>query len=208
MTKDAGEFSDWVNSFIETMKGESPGDVPCGDCVGCCTSSKFILVRPSDSEAKSAIPKELLFKAPGLPKGFELMGYDEQGHCPMFMNGKCSIYESRPETCRQYDCRVLAATGADVKDESAVIAERVNSWQFSFRDSSSAGMEKAIKRSMAFLKEYPGRFPDGYIPRSDSQLAALAIRVHKEFSESTCSTEAVDELIKEITAKYPVGEEA
>lgn len=205
MRKDAGEFSDWLNSFIKTMKGESLGDVPCGDCVGCCTSSKFILVRPSDTEAKSSIPKELLFSAPGFPNGFQLMGYDEKGHCPMFKNGKCSIYESRPETCRQYDCRVLAATGAAVEDESAVIVERVNSWEFSFRDSNSLGMAKAIKRSMAFLKENSERFPSGYIPRSDSQLAALAIRVHEEFSESSYSTAGVDELVHEITEKYPPG---
>ncbi|MGP3372709.1 YkgJ family cysteine cluster protein, partial [Escherichia coli] len=112
MTIHAGEFSEWLSSFLSTMEGTSSGDVPCGECVGCCTSSKFILVRPTDAEAKSVIPNELLFPVPGLPEGFLLMGYDENGHCPMFKDGKCSIYSARPETCRQYDCRVLAATGA------------------------------------------------------------------------------------------------
>ena len=198
---DAGEYSDWVNSFILTMKGKGVGEVPCGDCVGCCTSSKFILVRPTDSEARSVIPNELLFSAPSLPEGFHLLGYDGQGHCPMFVNGKCSIYHSRPETCRQYDCRVLAATEASIEDENTAVAERVKSWQFSYKSVKSSEEAESIKRSMAFLKEHTENFPMGYLPNSDSQLAALAIRFYKEFTEPV--EQDVDEKVRDIISKYP-----
>ena len=30
------------------------------------------------------------------------MGYDERGHCPMLVDGDCSIYDHRPRTCRMY----------------------------------------------------------------------------------------------------------
>lgn len=203
MVKHAGEFSDWINSFLGTMKGESSGDVPCGDCVGCCTSSKFVLVRPTDFEAISIIPEELLFPAPGLPKGYQLMGYDEQGHCPMFKSGKCSIYELRPETCKQYDCRVLAATGANIEGESKEIVETITSWQFEFSDNESRNKEKALKRAMLFLKENSEFFPRGYIPNTDSQISALAVRIYKEFINIKANSVAIDELVTKITKQYP-----
>ena len=203
MVKHAGEFSDWINSFLGTMKGESSGDVPCGDCIGCCTSSKFVLVRPTDFEAISIIPEELLFPAPGLPKGYQLMGYDEQGHCPMFKSGKCSIYELRPETCKQYDCRVLAATGANIEGESKEIVETITSWQFEFSDNESRNKEKALKRAMLFLKENSEFFPRGYIPNTDSQISALAVRIYKEFINIKANSVAIDELVTKITKQYP-----
>lgn len=200
---DAGEFSGWVDGFLATMKGEGSGNVPCGDCVGCCTSSKFILVRPSDVAAKSVIPGEVLFPAPGLPKGFLLMGYNERGHCPMFEDGKCSIYESRPETCRQYDCRVLAAAGASLKGESEAIASRVNSWQFSFENNASLDIANAIRASMAFLKQQAKSFPEDYLPVTETQLAALAVRIHQEFLDTEATDNSADEIIGRIVANYP-----
>ena len=35
------------------------------------------------------------------------------GHCPMLVDGRCSIYEHRPRTCRTYDCRVFPAAGLE-----------------------------------------------------------------------------------------------
>ena len=52
------------------------------------------------------------------------MGYDERGHCPMLVDGDCSIYEHRPRTCRTYDCRVFAGHRRRRPDQPA-IAERV-----------------------------------------------------------------------------------
>ena len=178
---DAGDFCDWLESFIQTMKGTGGGSVPCGDCVACCTSSKFILIRPTDIEALQSIPREIMFPAPGLSKGYFLLGYDENGYCPMFKNGKCSIYDIRPETCRQYDCRVLAAAGASIDNESSSIAKRITMWSFSYTKFESKELSKAVKLAMVFLKKNVHLFPPGFLPESEPQIAAMAIRVHGEF---------------------------
>ena len=60
------------------------------------------------------------------------MGYDEHGHCPMLVDGDCSIYDHRPRTCRMYDCRIFAVTG--VEPAQPEIATRVRDWQFEVDD--------------------------------------------------------------------------
>lgn len=182
---EAGEFSSWLSEFIETMKGNGKGDVPCGDCVGCCTSSKFIHVRPTDRSAIKKIPEEILFQAPGLPDGHYLLGYDGKGHCPMFIDGGCTIYESRPETCKQYDCRVLASSGLSFNEESQPIIGKVTSWKFSYSQPDSLKLSEAIQLAARFLTDYASEFPPGVIPPTNSQRAVMAIRIHKEFLEHT-----------------------
>jgi Fe-S-cluster containining protein len=112
--------------------------VPCGGCTACCTAAQFVHVGPDEHDALTVIPPELLFPAPGFPAGHVLMGYDDQGRCPMFNGTGCSIYEHRPRTCRTYDCRVFAAT--DVVPEDPQIAARVARWRF---DHPSAADEQA-----------------------------------------------------------------
>lgn len=177
----AGEFSNWIEEFTLTMKGIGDGNVPCGECVGCCTSSKFVHIRPTDRPALEAIPKEILFQAPGLPNGYYLLGYNEKGHCPMFKAGKCSIYESRPETCRQYDCRALAATNIRITDESEEITKRVNSWEFEFSSYKSVELHNSVKLAGEFISTYVNEFPEGFVPQVNSQVALLAIRIHSIF---------------------------
>ena len=91
-----------------------------------------MLVEPDERDALAHIPSELLFPAPGLPKGHRVMGYDERGHCPMLVDGDCSIYEHRPRTCRSYDCRVFTVTG--VTPDQPEIAERAAEWLFEVDD--------------------------------------------------------------------------
>lgn len=105
----AGNFSDWLERTRNVLIDNSWMEVPCGDCCACCKSSYFIHIQPQETETMRQIPAELLFPAPGRPPGFKLMGYDQNGRCPMLINVKCSIYEYRPLTCRNYDCRVLTA---------------------------------------------------------------------------------------------------
>lgn len=195
----AGEFSVWLEDFTQTMRGHGEGNVPCGDCVGCCTSSKFIHIRPTDKKALESIPKDLMFQAPGLPKGHFLLGYDEKGCCPMFKGGECSIYEIRPETCRQYDCRALAASAIEITDESKDITERVKSWKFEYSYSKSIEQSDAIKLAATFLSENESIFPDGFIPLLSGQIAVLAVRVHRFFIGHT--RESTQENIGRLVSK-------
>lgn len=109
MKADAGDFDTWLQSILTSFKTRAGVNVPCGKCRGCCTAGRFVHLVPSDQLAHSTILKKFLHRAPGMPKGHALMGYLDGGICPMLKSGDCSIYPSRPSTCRTFDCRVLAA---------------------------------------------------------------------------------------------------
>ena len=121
-------MSEWLDEF----DAGAENDVPCGVCTACCTSSQFVHIEPDESDTLAHVPVALRFPAPGLPKGHVVLGYDERGHCPMLVDGACSIYEHRPRTCRTYDCRVFAVTG--VEPDQPAIAARVREWQLEIDD--------------------------------------------------------------------------
>jgi Fe-S-cluster containining protein len=168
---------------VPCREGSAGGaDVPCGDCIACCTSSYFIHIGSGESRALGRIPKELLFPAPGLPKGNVLMGYDEQGRCPMLVDGKCSIYEDRPQTCRDYDCRVFTAAGIKAgESDKELIDRRVSQWRFSYPGAGDRREHAAVKAAAKFLREHADSLPDELVPHTPSQLAILAIKVYDAF---------------------------
>ena len=79
----AGGFSTWLRRTRDAQVDDTGADVPCGECIACCRSSYFIHVAPEEIQTLARIPGELLFPAAGLPKGNVVMGYDENGCCPM-----------------------------------------------------------------------------------------------------------------------------
>ena len=147
---DAGPFGAWLTAARASLRGEGRGmDVPCGECVGCCTSSMFVHVGPGETDALAVIPARLLVRAPGRPRGHKLLGFADDGSCPMFKAGGCSIYEHRPRTCRDYDCRMFAAAGIDAGDDKPVISERVRSWAFSYESGEARRAHEAVRAAAA-----------------------------------------------------------
>ena len=129
----AGGFSVWLDGMRRVLAGAGDADVPCAGCTACCTSSQFVPIGPDEVDTLRHIPAALLFPAPRLPKGHVLLGYDERGHCPMLVDGACSIYDHRPRTCRTYDCRVFAAAGVDPGDDGQDdVARRARRWRFDY----------------------------------------------------------------------------
>lgn len=187
----AGNFSEWLRGAekgFQAGKGGAPfnASVPCGGCRGCCRSSMFIHIKPDEIATMQRIPRALLFPAPGLPKGHMLMGYDDQGQCPMLIANECSIYEHRPQTCRDYDCRVFAATGVAVDEPTqAEIAQRVKAWAFAYENNESREEHSNVKAAARFLQENRELFPQGAIPAYPVQLAALAVRIYRLFARMT-----------------------
>jgi hypothetical protein len=119
------------------------------------------------------IPRELLFPAPGDEEDTVVLGYDENGHCPLVVNGLCSIYEHRPRTCRVYDCRVFAATG--ITPDKPKIAARAGRWAFD-----EPGIESAaVRAAAAYLNDHD--LPAGIVPCGPTQTAVAAIRIHRLF---------------------------
>ncbi|MEP6961813.1 MAG: YkgJ family cysteine cluster protein, partial [Acidobacteriota bacterium] len=138
-TVPAGEFSAWLRATEAALASPATGaDVPCGACNACCRASMFIHITPEETQTIERIPRALLFPAPGLPQGHVLMGYNQQGHCPMLVDNRCSIYAHRPRACRDYDCRIFAATGiaVDLRTQ-AEVARRVAAWSFDYKSDAS-----------------------------------------------------------------------
>jgi len=178
----AGDFSSWLRHIRNALLSESGIDVACEGCIGCCSSSYFIHIKPQETGSLSRIRKEVLFSAPGLPKGHLLMGYDKDGRCPMLEKGKCVIYEHRPLTCRNYDCRVFTAAGiAAGGDDKAVINQRVERWKFSYPTESDRNEHLAVRAAATFIREHAHSFPGGQVPNDLGQLAMLAIKVYDVF---------------------------
>jgi hypothetical protein len=151
---DAGTFSTWLGTMQEVIRSGGTSDVPCSSCTACCTSSQFVHIAPDEVETLTRIPVELLFPAPRLPKGHFLLGYDEHGHCPMLVEGACSIYQHRPRTCRSYDCRVFAASGLLLDDpDKAAINEQVRRWRFQLPQDTDRAELDAVRNTAALLGE-------------------------------------------------------
>jgi Fe-S-cluster containining protein len=179
----AGEFTAWLENMDRAMRGESDSDVPCGDCNACCRSSYFIELKPADSDARDRIPAALRFDAPGAPAGYQLLGYDERGRCPMLESGGCTIYPHRPATCRTYDCRIFAATGlAEPGPEKADVTARAARWQFEYADGESRGKHETLALGARLLLDM-SRESESILPRTATQLAMLAIRLQPVFED-------------------------
>ena len=178
----AGCFSSWLRRTRSALVKGNGVDVRCGDCIACCMSFYFIHIRPEETRTIARINKKLLFQAPGLPKGNVLLGYDENGRCPMLIEGRCSIYEHRSLTCRSYDCRIFTAAGiAAGENDKVLINQRVRRWKFSYPTMLDRDQHKAVKAAAAFLRERAECFPGGAVPGNPSQLAILALKVYKVF---------------------------
>jgi hypothetical protein len=169
----AGDFASWLRGMQAALRGEAAADVPCDGCTACCTSSQFVHIGPDETDTLAHIPSELLFPAPQRPAGHLLLGYDEDGHCPMLIDGRCSIYEHRPRTCRTYDCRIFAAVGLAVDAEDfrkEPVALRARRWRFSFPTDDDRRRHDAVRAAVASVRA-----------TSVTQLAVRAIETHEEF---------------------------
>ncbi len=190
----AGGFSLWLDQTRQKQKTGQAVDVPCGVCRACCTSSYFIHIKPHETKTISKIPAELMFPAPGLPRGNVLLGYNEKGHCPMFVDNKCSIYDYRPVTCRTYDCRILAAAGLDLGDDRGLISRQVSRWKFSFNEKQDLEKYNAVQAAAGFISQHAASFPAGFIPVNIPQRALMAVKVYEVFMNMTGDDKNEDRL--------------
>jgi uncharacterized protein len=182
---DAGAFTAWLDEMAAALRGDADADVPCGTCTACCTSSQFVHVAPDERSTLARIPAELRFPAPGLPGGHVVLPYDERGHCPMLVDGACSIYEDRPRTCRTYDCRVFTAAAVEPDPETQpAIAERTRRWSFTLDTSDASNRADAVERAATWLRARASELPPAIAPVNPTQLAVLAVEVHDQFLAS------------------------
>ncbi len=182
----AGDFSSWLNHVHGAIRGDNDARVPCDGCTACCTASQFVHIGPEEADTLAHIPAELLFPAPRSPRGHVVLGYDEQGHCPMLVDGACSIYDHRPRTCRSYDCRVFAAAGVEPTDaDKARIGDRARRWRFSYPTAADRALHDTVRAAAQFVRDRPDALPPEQRPANETQLAVLAVERYGELHEGS-----------------------
>jgi uncharacterized protein len=180
---DAGRFSDWLQSMRAVLRGERDADVPCGNCVGCCVSSYPIPLRPRDEVARQQVPERWLIGA-AQPGERWLMGFREDGSCPFLEQRSCSIYKGRPQTCRDYDCRIYAAAGLSPDGARPVISERVHAWEFHFTSDQERMEAAAVRRAASFVRAHALQFPEAMRAGSATAVAVLAVKTYELFLDA------------------------
>jgi len=86
-----------------TVQTEHPeSTVPCGSCVDCCSKLSPFL---TEEEFRSARYAYTFINVPGSDKPAIVIPRTPAGACMYLINNRCSIYENRPQGCRQFDCR-------------------------------------------------------------------------------------------------------
>jgi Fe-S-cluster containining protein len=184
----AGPFSAWFQRARASLASDVGADVPCGDCTACCTASMYVHVRPDETGPRAAIPPHLLTTVPRLPEGHRVMGWDAHGHCPMLKSNSCSIYADRPQTCRDFDCRVFAATGVEPLDKP-LIAARARRWRFEHPTARDRTEHAAVRAAAECLREHAAAFTTWKIPTNPIQFAVLALKASGAFLDDPTRAE-------------------
>jgi uncharacterized protein len=125
----------------------------------------------------------------------------------MLKNGQCSIYENRPKTCRNYDCRVFTAAGIE-SDGRDQINRQIRRWKFSYATPVDRTEHEAAQTAAKFLRGNADRFPRGAIPTGATQLAILAVRVFDVFLEPNAPARTDYETVEAIVAKMDAFEDS
>jgi uncharacterized protein len=191
----AGSFGAWLAEFRASLRGESGTHVPCGECVGCCVSSYHIPIRTGDTAAVARIPADFLFTVSGQPSGHAMMGFRKDGTCHMLEGRRCSIYQDRPQTCRDYDCRVFAAAGIDAGGpDKQAINSRIHQWEFSYATEDEKNAHAAILSAAAFIRQNKGSFPNERAPTAPTGIAVLAVKSYNVFLDPTLELKSKAEI--------------
>lgn len=178
------------------LRGEAEADVPCDGCVGCCVSGYPVPLRPGvDQAALEQVPARYLSLPAG--GGMARMNPRDDGTCPMLEAGQCRIYAQRPQTCRDYDCRIYAAAGLLPDGGRPVIRERVLEWHFDQEDEETQRAAVAVRRAASFIIGHATLFPPAVRAHSAAAAAVLAIKTYHLFLDPV-QDESPQRLVQEV----------
>jgi Fe-S-cluster containining protein len=99
-----------ININLTSILSDEPiADVPCGSCILCCETLAPHLT--PEEVASGLYPLSLIQPTPEQLQATPEIGpivtlyRKKEGGCGMLIDGRCSIYDHRPMSCRQFDCR-------------------------------------------------------------------------------------------------------
>lgn len=74
-------------------------EVPCQGCTACCRAGYSVPLSPGEAARLPSVPDT---------DGFPILPRHPDGSCALLVEGRCSIYTQRPQSCKDYDCRVFS----------------------------------------------------------------------------------------------------
>ncbi len=108
----------------------------------------------------------------------------------MLCAGKCTIYEDRPQTCLDYDCRIFAAAGLEAGGaDKVVINRRVRQWRFTYPTRADREAHDAVLAAASFISHRRPSFPANRVPVAPTGIAVLAIKVYSVFLEERAESQ-------------------
>jgi FkbM family methyltransferase len=113
-----------------TIKNDLPiSDVPCGSCFDCCSK---LTPHLTDEEFKSGKYAYTFMQSPLSEEPVITIPKAVHGGCMYLVNNKCSIYNDRPISCRQFDCRNPETSHQTITNKFKKIQE-FNLFGFNFK---------------------------------------------------------------------------
>ena len=100
-----------ININLTSIDSGAPiSDVPCGSCTRCCEILTPFLTPEEVSSGRYPLSliqpdKNMILENPNVGPLAAMFKKSPTGGCSMFIDGQCSIYDHRPRSCRQFDCR-------------------------------------------------------------------------------------------------------
>jgi hypothetical protein len=120
----------------------------------------------------------------------------------MFDGSNCTIYPQRPQTCRDYDCRVFAAAGLEAGSaDKQEINRRVGLWRFSYADARAEAQHRAVQSAARFIRDRQASFAHERVPTATTGIAVLALKVYELFLEPRDGADA-GLLAADVTARW------
>jgi hypothetical protein len=102
----------------------------------------------------------------------------------MLTRGGCSVYAQRPQTCRDFDCRLFAAAGIlSAGDDKPLINARIAAWRFTYQTATDKTIHEAIRSTARFLRAASAEPNTPRLPTSPIAIAGLAFKAHAVFLE-------------------------
>lgn len=99
-----------ININLTSIDTDAPiVDMPCGECTKCCEVLTPFLTPEEVSSGLYPLslisPDSSMIRENPNVGPIAAMFKKKTGGCSMFVDGSCTIYDIRPRSCRQFDCR-------------------------------------------------------------------------------------------------------